>query len=180
MKISGIYQIQSKLKPERKYIGSAVNIQGRWDVHLSVLKRNKHHSGKLQNHFNKYGETDLHFSILLGCLKEDLLKTEQYFLDSYNPWFNICKIAGSQLGLKRTEDSKQKMSNKAMGHKRNLGRKHSETAKTKMRKPKSEETKKKMSIAKKGKPRINFSEETRKKMSNIRMGVKRGNYNKKV
>jgi group I intron endonuclease len=92
-KISGIYQIQSKIKPERIYIGGAVNIQKRWWSHLSTLRNNKHENSKLQNHFNKYGESDLQFSILLGCEKEDLIRVEQYFLDSYNPFFNILKIA---------------------------------------------------------------------------------------
>jgi hypothetical protein len=36
-KISSIYQIQSKIKPERIYIGSAVNIKHRWGIHLSDL-----------------------------------------------------------------------------------------------------------------------------------------------
>jgi group I intron endonuclease len=97
---SGIYKIESKSHPDRIYIGSAVNIGNRWYEHLKKLKRNTHHSKKLQNHFNKYGESDLQFSILLGCDKEDLIKIEQYFLDSYNPWFNICKKAGNTLGLK--------------------------------------------------------------------------------
>jgi group I intron endonuclease len=106
MGMTGIYKIQSKIKPERIYIGSAMGIFKRWRNHLSLLKRNKHCSPKLQNHFNKYGEVDLVFSILLNCEKEDLIKIEQYFIDSYNPWFNICKIAGNQLGIKRSEEFK--------------------------------------------------------------------------
>jgi group I intron endonuclease len=100
MKISGIYKIQSKIKPEKIYIGSAVNITNRWRQHIHYLKNNKHPNKKLQNHYNKYGETDLQFSILLGCEKNDLLKIEQYFIDSYNPWFNNRPIAGSNLGKK--------------------------------------------------------------------------------
>ena len=42
MKITGIYKIESKLKPERIYIGSAVNISKRWLLHLSRLRRDKH------------------------------------------------------------------------------------------------------------------------------------------
>jgi len=99
--ISAIYKIQSLIKPERVYIGSAINIGNRWNIHLFKLRRKEHHSLKLQNHFNKYGEADLQFSILLGCDKEDLIKTEQYFIDSYKPWFNICQFAGSPLGSKR-------------------------------------------------------------------------------
>jgi GIY-YIG catalytic domain. len=64
MNTSGIYKIESKLKPERIYIGSAINIGQRWRVHLSDLRKQKHHSKKLQNHYNKYGEVDLSFSIL--------------------------------------------------------------------------------------------------------------------
>ena len=38
MAVSGIYKIESKIKPERCYIGSAVNINRRWNVHLRALK----------------------------------------------------------------------------------------------------------------------------------------------
>jgi len=102
--ISGIYQIQSKIKPERIYIGSAVNINHRWECHISDLQLNKHHSKKLQRHFNKYGKDDLVFSVLVTCEKEQLIQFEQYYLDFYHPYFNVCKIAGlgCQLGLKRS------------------------------------------------------------------------------
>jgi len=51
---SGIYQIQSKIKPERIYIGSAINISERWDKHLRDLSKNRHHSDKLQNQVKKH------------------------------------------------------------------------------------------------------------------------------
>ena len=54
MKTSGIYRIQSKIKSERIYIGSSVNIQSRWYHHLADLRKNIHGNSKLQNHFNKY------------------------------------------------------------------------------------------------------------------------------
>lgn len=101
MNISGIYKIESKLKPNRVYIGSAICILHRWNTHLCQLRKNKHHSKKLQRHYLKYGESDLVFSILLGCDKEDLIKTEQYFLDSYKPYFNNSQTAGSNYGMKR-------------------------------------------------------------------------------
>lgn len=106
MKISGIYQIQSKIKPERIYIGSAINIHKRWNYHNQDLRRNKHGNIKLQNHYNKYGLADLVFSVLLGCDKEDLIKTEQYFIDSYNPFFNICQKAGNTQGRKHSQKTK--------------------------------------------------------------------------
>ena len=121
MKISAIYKIQSIVKPERIYIGSAININKRWREHLQCLKTNKHGNGRLQNHFNKYGETDLNFSILLGCEKDDLLKIEQYFIDSYNPYFNICKIVGSNLGVKFSKESRKRMSKAKIGNKYAIG-----------------------------------------------------------
>ena len=94
---------------------------------------------KLQRHFNKYGETDLQFSVLVGCEKEDLLKTEQYFLDSYKPYFNNSPTAGNTLGFKFSEESKKRLSEKLKGRKAwNIGF------------ILSEETRKKISEAKKG------------------------------
>lgn len=108
-KISGIYKITSLCKPYRIYIGSASDIQRRWNTHICKLRSNKHVNKKLQNHYNKYGESDLQFSILLGCNKEDLTQIEQYFLDSCIHYFNICDKAANTLGYKHTEESKQKM-----------------------------------------------------------------------
>lgn len=117
MKISGIYKIESKIKPERIYIGSAVNIDHRWNIHLFDLRRNKHHSLKLQRHYNRHGESDFQFSILLGCEKKDLIDNEQFFIDSLIPYFNICKIAGSSLGIKRSEEYKRNSSESRKGKK---------------------------------------------------------------
>ena len=131
MDISGIYQIQSKGKPDRIYIGSSININNRWWLHLDQLQKGIHHSPQLQRHYNKYGEIDLQFSILLGCEKKDLLKIEQYFIDSYNPYFNILKIAGSSLGIKRSDETKQKQKLLKLGIKKSeeSNRKRSETMK---------------------------------------------------
>jgi group I intron endonuclease len=105
MKQSGIYQIQSKVKPDRIYIGSAVDISKRWREHLNQLRVKKHHNSKLQRHYNKYGQSDLQFSILLFCDKKELIRNEQYFIDNYKPYFNILKIAYSALGYKHSKST---------------------------------------------------------------------------
>jgi group I intron endonuclease len=106
MAANGIYKIQSITKPQRIYIGSSININRRWREHKNELKLNTHSSAKLQNHCNKYGITDLRFSIILhGCRNEDLLFLEQAFIDNFNPYFNCCKVAGSCLGVKRTKET---------------------------------------------------------------------------
>ena len=40
-KFSGVYKIQSICKPERVYIGSAVNIDKRWKEHIWQLKNER-------------------------------------------------------------------------------------------------------------------------------------------
>jgi group I intron endonuclease len=126
MKISGIYQIQSKIKPERIYIGSAMNIRHRWECHLSDLRLNKHHSPQLQRHFNKYGEFDLTFTIIEPCLPQFLTIRENTYFNPL-PYFNCAPIAGSSLGIKRSDEYKQKI------RLANLGKKQSEETKEKKR-----------------------------------------------
>lgn len=122
MKQPGIYMIQSIIKPERIYIGSAVSISSRWRQHLNRLSRGVHHSLKLQRHYNKYGINDLIFTILKECSKEELIRYEQSYIDTLNPYFNGCKIAGSTLGYKHTEQFKQKCRENKIGNKNCLGR----------------------------------------------------------
>lgn len=103
MKISGIYRIIN-LENDKSYVGSAVNIANRWRRHKNDLKKNKHHSILLQRSFNKYGIDKFKIEILEECCLEKLIEKEQYYIDYYNPEYNICKIAGSTLGRKESEE----------------------------------------------------------------------------
>lgn len=96
----------------------------------------------------------------------DLIKNEQFFIDSYNPYFNCLKIAGSPLGFRHSEETKKRMSDLMKGNKRglgnkvNLGRKQSpETIAKRVLKTKgmkrSEEFKKYTSERQKGQKSIN-------------------------
>jgi group I intron endonuclease len=105
---SGIYQIRNATN-EKIYIGSAVNITARWNKHLVNLRKTKHHNLYLQNAYNKYGEENFEFSILEYCEKEYLIEREQYYLDTLCPEYNICKKAYSCLGIKHTEEEREKM-----------------------------------------------------------------------
>lgn len=107
---SGIYQIINKIN-NHSYIGSAVSIESRFRTHKSCLKNNKHHSLYLQRAWDKYGEYNFEFLILEYVQDIPLLlKREQYYLDELNPEYNICKIAGSCLGVKGTKESNLKKS----------------------------------------------------------------------
>lgn len=152
--ISGVYQILSKIKPERIYIGHSVNIGKRWRDHIRELLKNKHGCHKLQNHYNKYGLDDLIFSLILLCNDSDLVTDEQYFIDTLKPYFNECLTARSCLGIKRTPESIEKRASKLRGRKRP---------------PLSEEWRKKLSEA--GMGHVGYwrgkkrSEKTKKKVS---------------
>lgn len=125
--------IQSKHKPERCYIGSAINLDARRKCHFSLLKHNHHHSIKLQRHYNKYGEKDLKFIVIIECSPSELLTKEQYFIDKHRPWFNINPFAINRLGTKQSIESKIKNANSNKGkHFRKMGP-MSEEAKQKMR-----------------------------------------------
>ena len=169
MKISAVYKIESRINPKRVYIGSSINVFGRWEMHICDLKFNRHHSCKLQRHYNKYGKEDLIFSILSEVPEGNLLKVEQDSIDFNKPYFNECLIAGRCTGFKHTIETRKLMSEHSKGMR------HSEETKKKMSQnmkgiKKSIESRNKMSIAKKGKPTWNkgkrgiYSEETLKKM----------------
>lgn len=178
MKITGIYKIQSRKKPQRYYIGSALNISRRWHEHKTHLKQGNHHSLKLQRHYNKYGKSDLEFSVLLGCNKSDLINNEQYFIDILNPWFNICRGAKSCLGRVLSEETKKKISKSHKGivnspesiekiRQANLGRKNPHTAEWNKKISESqkgreltEDHKRKLSLAKRGKDPWNKGKKT--------------------
>jgi group I intron endonuclease len=174
-KVSGIYKILNKIN-NKSYIGSSSNIKSRWNVHLSKLNLQKHHSILLQRAYNKYGEENFVFIIIEEC--ENLIEREQFWLDyykSYNPKFgyNICNKAFSTTGLKATEYCKQrakevhtgkietletrkKKSLALMNNKNNLGKTLSLETRNKIREKSknrkhSSETKQKMKIAKLGK-----------------------------
>ena len=161
-KISGIYGIRSISHPERTYIGSAVNMGQRWREHESQFKLGNHRNPKLRRHCDKYGRGDLVFELIIRCDKGDLIKAEQLFIDLHNPWFNICMVAGSSLGLKHSAESKRKIREawKSRGPVSEETRRRLIDS-AKRRAPASAETRKKLSNALKGRV---FSEETKAKM----------------
>lgn len=110
MKAPGIYRIQSKKKPQRIYIGSAANLRSRRMSHLYELRKGIHINKKLQNHYNKYGESDLVFSVITCCDANDRLALEQFYLDAIQPWFNICRVAGNTAGRPVSDETRQKQS----------------------------------------------------------------------
>lgn len=116
--MKAIYCIENKINGNR-YVGSCVNFYNRKNLHINGLRKNDHHSPHLQAAWNKYGEINFVFIILEEVKnKEDLLYREQWWLDNSNSIYNVCRVAGSSLGVKRREETKNKV------RLANLGLKH--------------------------------------------------------
>ena len=111
---SGVYGIFSKID-DRVYIGSATNFSLRKKTHFDKLRSNFHVNKPLQNFVNKYGIENIDFKVLATCPSEYCIKLEQWFLNQYNNKFNIRLIAESNYGLKASNETKQKMSEKRKG-----------------------------------------------------------------
>jgi group I intron endonuclease len=115
---SGIYAI-THLLSGRRYVGSAVRLVGRFKDHLYMLRKGNHHCRYLQNAWNKYGSGAFRFSVLERCSESDLIEREQYWIDSTpsGTLFNHALVAGSVLGIKRSEETKRKLSESRRGMK---------------------------------------------------------------
>lgn len=169
---SGVYCIRNIISG-KIYIGSSVNIEFRWLNHQSGLKNNKHHSIHLQQSWNKYGENNFELTLLEICPTDMLIIREQAWINYYDSsnqesGYNISKIAGSCLGVKRSEETKRKLSIAHKGHKLPIETRI-RMSREAMGHHVSEEARRKMSEKRMGKSSWNkgkkMSDETRKKMS---------------
>lgn len=85
-----IYEILNT-KNNKRYVGQTYrqNVTIRWSEHKTNLRKNKHTNYKLQNAWNKYGETVFVFNVIKECsnIKELNDLEEQYVqlnVDGYN------------------------------------------------------------------------------------------------
>lgn len=113
--LSGIYKIEN-LVNGKCYIGSAVNFTNRESVHRRGLNKGSHHSQKLQRAWDKYGPSSFVFMLVeIVEQSENLIACEQRWIDALQPEYNISMVAGSCLGVKRRDETKQRLSNALKG-----------------------------------------------------------------
>lgn len=184
---SGIYKITNTANG-KCYVGSASNLIARWRVHQHKLRKKNHHSPKLQNSWNKHGESHFIFSVIEYVEDRSiLLEREQYWIDclkAFGGGYNVCQLANSRLGVKTSAATKKKLSIAHTGKK--LSKEHVENMSkaTKGRKasanlsahlsrlhsmqkgvPRTEEDKLKMSIGRTGMKMPPRSDEHKRKLS---------------
>lgn len=119
LKIIGVYKIINLIN-NKMYIGSSFFVQSRLRLHKSHLRKNMHCNKHLQSSFNKYGESSFEFVIIEQCSQENLIEREQYWIDKLdvcNPLFgyNIRLNAETNFGLKRSEETKKRISEAKKG-----------------------------------------------------------------
>lgn len=119
---TGIYQI-TNLRNGKCYVGSATSFRSRWKEHVRQLSTRTHHSKVMQRAWDKYGEAAFEFKKLLVCAKADLIWYEQRAIDALKPAYNICKVAGSVLGYRHTDEAKAAAAERARGNTHRRGRK---------------------------------------------------------
>ena len=130
-KLSGIYMIRN-IENNHIYIGQSVDINRRWSNHKSLLRFNKHYSSYLQRAWNLYTECKFEFTILYLCEAKSIIlqEAEQFYMDLLKPEYNLCSSIPTNIGHSCSDEVRAKISASNKG------------------KPKSEETKQRISKAK--------------------------------
>lgn len=129
MRKSGVYAITCVPTGE-KYIGSTMDLRARWGNHKAHLKKGNHSSRRLQEAYDKHGPDQFTCELVeamtsealvsaLIALGEQMITTEQKWLDAEKPAFNVAIHAGIATqkgrkswwhdGGKRVEEARKKI-----------------------------------------------------------------------
>lgn len=127
MKIQCIYKIVNTTN-QHQYIGSTVNFDRRKKRHIRELNNKRHHSRHLQSAWDYYGSDKFEFHILeIVENLHELIDRENFYLESLNPVYNTMREVKSHIGIKRSDETRKKMSIAQ------TGKKHSDETKQKLK-----------------------------------------------
>ena len=171
----GVYCIQNKTDITKLYVGKAANLRIRTRQHINNLIRNKDDCPYLQNAWNKYGENDFKIYVLCECELNKCVEKEKYYIKKLKAkvpnGYNLTDGGEGSPGRILSEEFIKKMSESQKKTFQNgrihpmLGKHHSEKIRKKISenrgdysgenswdygKPKTEDTKRKISLSKVG------------------------------
>jgi len=140
---SGVYRWVNK-ETGKSYVGSGTNLARRFYNYYSAALLIKHDCMVINRALLKYGYSNFTLEIIEYCEPSNVIAREQFYLNFLKPEYNILVKAGSSLGFKHTEETKQKIGEASQGLKRSeetkrkmseaqIGRRHSEDTKEKIR-----------------------------------------------
>jgi group I intron endonuclease len=118
-KVSGVYAIRSTASG-KFYVGSAVDIYGRWRSHKSKLDAGKNRNMHFQRAWSKYGIVGFEFFVLEICAREHAVPMEQVWLDwtqAVARGYNLAPVAGSNLGTRFSPQARANMAASSKGRK---------------------------------------------------------------
>lgn len=130
-KKSGIYGIIN-IVTNAVYVGSTKGFRGRYQHHVCDLRRNRHHSGKLQNSWNKHGPEAFKFFIIDICPYIECIDREQMWMEAFDAvkrGYNISPRAGPRVRAPVTKETREKM------RRSHTGFRHSAESRAKMGRP---------------------------------------------
>jgi len=120
--LRGIYKIIC-LSNNKVYIGKSIDLHYRWLKHLSDLRLNQHHSKYMQNSFNKYGEQNFIFEIIVqnsNFSYADLQDLEKQYIEQYGSFLDgFNETAGGEGTTQRqfSKETRKKLSDNVKGEK---------------------------------------------------------------
>lgn len=164
----GIYCIENIVNG-KKYIGQSKDLKKRKREHYSLLRRNCHGNRYLQRAWNKYGEDNFEFKILLLCKESELTKYEMFFdnkCKEKNSSYNIRDCVDSNKGFRHSEKTKNILKEKSTGRRLSQDTRDKISEKNKGR-IKTADHRKKLQESGMGHP---VSSETRLKISQSKIG----------
>lgn len=113
-----VYKARNKVNG-KEYVGSAAkNLWRRLNNHVNELNRGEHPNVHLQRAWNKHGADAFEWIVLEPCTSETATEREQFWIDELDVFkngYNRCPKAGSRLGTKHSEETKQLISDKKKG-----------------------------------------------------------------
>ena len=162
----GIYSIINN-STGKMYVGQSANIEKRFKQHIRSLNNGYHPNNYLQRAWDKYGEDNFSFDILLKCSEDGLDVEERNFIKLYGTYKSGYNLTwGGDFTPSKHPEIAKKISEKLKGR------------------VFSKEIRKKLSDANKGKNNPNYgkhpSEKTKKKLSDSKKGKNNPNHGKKL
>lgn len=76
-----------------KYVGQSINVNKRFNNHISQLRNGTHYSAKITKEYEENGFPQ--FRLLKECLEEELDLLEEQFIKELNPELNVLKYSTS-------------------------------------------------------------------------------------
>lgn len=107
-KAAGVYTLTIRATGQQ-YVGGSKNVDHRFRQHQHRLRHDFHRSVWLQAAYDMGGMEAIEFKRLLTCRPEDVTFYEQRAIDELKPELNAAPRAGSNVGIKMTDEQRERL-----------------------------------------------------------------------